>query len=168
MPTAPRESHVLNDAILRAAQDLARRPRERRKVLFVISDGREDGSRAEYGEVLKVLLSNEVSLYAIAVGSSATPGIAQANEIRIPGFGYGNILPKYVSATGGDMFREFSRDAIEDAYRQVTETARNQYTLGYVTKATKASNYRTIEVRVRRPGLRVFAKDGYYPLPPGR
>jgi hypothetical protein len=28
-----------------------------------------------------------------------------------------------------------------------------------------ASTYRTIEVRVKRPGLKVFARDGYYPLP---
>jgi hypothetical protein len=31
-----------------------------------------------------------------------------------------------------------------------------------------AGNYRSIEVRVMRPDLRVFARDGYYPLPPPR
>ena len=38
--TPPREAHVLNDAILRAALDLSKREKTRRKVIFVISDGR--------------------------------------------------------------------------------------------------------------------------------
>src|SRR5215469_10274264 len=39
--TAPQESNVLNDAILRAAQDLSRREKGvRRRIIFVVSDGR--------------------------------------------------------------------------------------------------------------------------------
>src|SRR4051812_47915298 len=56
-------SRVLNDAILEAALDLSRRPRDRRKILFVISDGRESGSMASYAEVLKVLLTRQISVY---------------------------------------------------------------------------------------------------------
>jgi ATP-dependent protease HslVU (ClpYQ) peptidase subunit len=62
------ESHVLNDAVLKAALDLAKRPRERRKVIFIISDGREYRSNASYRDVLKVLLSNNITVYAIGVG----------------------------------------------------------------------------------------------------
>jgi len=166
--TMRRESKVMNDAILAAALDLARRDRNRRKILFVISDGSEYGSRASYGQVLKVLLSNEISVYAINVDSAALPGIRTLEEIHVPRMGYGNILPKYASATGGQIFREFSQDAIEQAYARVTEVARNQYTLGYTTRAKTAGTYRSIEVKVRRGGLRVFAKDGYYPLPTPR
>ncbi|MGC2694491.1 MAG: hypothetical protein WA738_01745, partial [Candidatus Angelobacter sp.] len=49
--TPPREFYVLNDAILRAAQDLSRRDKSRRRIIFVISDGREQGSNAGYDEV---------------------------------------------------------------------------------------------------------------------
>ncbi len=49
--TPPKEAHVLNDAILRAALDLSKRDRTRRKVIFVISDGRELGSGASYNQV---------------------------------------------------------------------------------------------------------------------
>ncbi|HEV2021151.1 MAG TPA: VWA domain-containing protein [Terriglobales bacterium] len=166
--TARRESKVLNDAILAAALDLARRDRNRRKILFVISDGSEYGSRASYGEVLKVLLSHEISVYAINVDSAAIPGVRTLEGIHIPRMGYGNLLPRYASATGGQIFQEFSQDSIEQAYAKVTEVARNQYTLGYTTRATAANTYRSIEVKVRRGGLRVFAKNGYYPLPPTR
>lgn len=163
------ESRVLNDAILMAAQDLAKRARGRRKILFVISDGREDGSRASYQDVMKVLLTNEISLYAIAVGDASIPGYNTLGGVHVPGTGYQNLLPKYAGATGGQVYAEFSREAIEEAYANITEVARNQYTIGYKTGGTAvAGNYRSIEVRVHRGGLRVFARDGYYPLPPQR
>ena len=159
-------SRVMNDAILQAASDLAARPSNRRKVLFVISDGMEKGSRASYSDVLRVLLSKEVAVYGIGVGSAAIPVYGRAERIRIPGLGTGNILSRYANATGGDVFSEGGREAIEAAYQQVTLQARNQYTLGYNTHVSPVSTKRSIEVRVHRPGLKVFAKESYYPLPP--
>jgi hypothetical protein len=88
--------------------------------------------------------------------------------VNIPFSGSGNILPKYASATGGQVFPEFDRDAIERAYSQVTGEARNQYTLGYSTRATPSTDYRSIEVRIHRGGLKVIARDGYFPLPKAR
>lgn len=162
------ESHVLNDAILAAAQDLATRDREHktRKVLFIISNGRELKSDASYSQVLKVLLTQQITVYGVSVGESAIPVYDKLNKIRLPGQGYGDILPKYANATGGQVFSEFSTDAIEQAYNQVTVVAKNQYTLGYTTSDSKLSTYREIEVRVMKPDLQVTARRGYYPLPP--
>jgi len=160
-----REAHVLNDAILAAAQDLATRPRDRRKLIFVISDGKETGSHANYAQVLKVLLSNAISVYGVAVGDSAMPLVRELEKVNAPFSGYGDLLPRYTKYTGGDVFPEFDRNAIENAYAHVTEQARNQYTLGYNAKAGPSNTYRTIEVVVHRPNLKVHAKDGYYPLP---
>lgn len=164
--TAPREFYVLNDAILRAAQDLSKRDKTRRRIIFVISDGREQGSSASYDEVKRILLANNISVYGVGVDTAAIPIYDKANRIRVPGFGTGNILPRYVSDTAGDMMAEFDRQGIEQAYAKIADTARNQYTLGYTTQATKSSAFRTIDVRVLRPNLNVFAKQGYYPLPP--
>jgi hypothetical protein len=100
------------------------------------------------------------------VDTAAMPVYDKLNRVRMPGFGYGNILPRYVSDTAGQMFSEFDRQSIEQAYARITDVARNQYTLGYYTRTTAASAYRKIEVRVHRPNLSVYAKDGYYPLPP--
>ncbi|HUK43305.1 MAG TPA: VWA domain-containing protein [Candidatus Bathyarchaeia archaeon] len=162
------EFHVLNDAILTAAQDLAHRSPTSRKIIFIISDGQEYGSRASYAQVLKVLLTDGIAVYAIGVNTAALPIYDKVAKARIPGFGYSNILPRYVNATGGDVLDEFSKEAIESAYQRITLEARNQYTLGYNTAQRPSSNYRDIEVRVKRPGLEVFAKHGYYPLPPQR
>ena len=94
------------------------------------------------------------------------PSTAGPNACAFRGWEAGNILPRYASATGGDVFSEGGRDAIEAAYQRVTLEARNQYTLGYNTRFTAAGTERTLEVRVHRPGLKVYAKQGYYPLPP--
>jgi VWFA-related protein len=164
----PKDVRVLNDAILRAALDLGKRDRARRKIIFVISDGREYGSRVSYSDVLKVLLSREITVYAIGIESSAMPVYGKLQKLHLPHYGYGDILPRYTGATGGEVFSEFNRDNIELAYARATGDARNQYTLGYTTRATPSSTYRDIEVKVARPGLKVSAKAGYYPLPAGK
>jgi len=165
--TPPREAHVLNDAILRAAVDLSKRERTRRKVIFVISDGRELGSRASYRDVLHVLESRDVQVKAVVVEGGSLPVFRQVGKLHLPLQGYFDLLPKYSSATGGgEVQHELSRNAIEDAYTEITSEARNQYTLGYVPKATAGSSaYRSIEVRVDRKNLKIAAKDRYYPAP---
>lgn len=165
--TPPREAHVLNDAILRAAIDLGKRERTRRKVIFVISDGREMGSQASYRDVLKVLQSRNIQVKAVVVDSGALPVFKQVEKIHLKGQGYDNLLPKYSSATGGgQVFDELSRNAMENAYASITSEARNQYTLGYVPKAAVATSaYRSVEVLVDKKGLKVSAKDGYFSIP---
>jgi VWFA-related protein len=167
--TPPKEAHVLNDAILRAALDLSKREKTRRKVIFVISDGREMGSQASYSDVLKLLLAQGIQVKGVALESAALPIYSKLEKLHLPREGYSNILPKYASATGGgQVFTELSRQAIEEAYAQITSEARNQYTLGYNTRVTASTAYRNIEVRVDRPNLKIYAKDGYYPVPTAR
>jgi VWFA-related protein len=170
--TPPKEAHVLNDAILQAALSLSKRERTRRKIIFVISDGRELGSKASYSDVLRLLLSNEIEVKAVALEAAALPLYGKLERLHLPGQGYGNLLPKYTGATGGGApYTELSRNAIEDAYSQVMSEARNQYTLGYAParpKTPTTSAYRSIEVLVARPGLKISAKDGYYPAPAAR
>ncbi len=168
--TPPRESHVLNDAILRAALDLSKRDRTRRKVIFVISDGREMGSKASYNDVRRLLQTRDIQVRAVVVDSGALPGFRQLGKVHMPGQGTNLILPRYVNATCGEQdLDRLSRNAIEDAYAQITNEARNQYSLGYSPKPTTgASAYRSVEVVVEKRALKVTAKDGYYPTPSAR
>jgi hypothetical protein len=72
--------------------------------------------------------------------------------------GYSDILPKYVNATGGGTVHgELTQADIERAYASAIGDARNQYTLGYSPKSG-IGGYREIEVQVRRPGVKVYAK----------
>ena len=170
--TPPKEAHALNDAILQAALDLSKRDRTRRKIILVISDGREYGSKASYSDVLRLLLTHEIEVKAVAVESAALPLYGKLERLHLPGQGYGNLLPRYTSATGGGSpYNELSRSAIEDIYAQAMSEARNQYTLGYTPtrpKTPTAAAKREIEVRVDRPGLNIYTKDGYYPAPAAR
>ena len=169
--TPPKVARVMNDAILMAARDLSKRDRARRKIIFVISDGREQGSTASYADTLKVLLTQGITVYAVGVEGAAIPVYDKLQRIHIPKtralMGYSDILPKYVSATGGEVYDELAQADIERAYARAIGDARNQYTLGYTPKAG-IGGYRQIEVRVRRPEVKVYAKDGYYPLPTKR
>src|SRR3984957_2032409 len=169
--TPPKEAHVLNDAILRAALDLRTRDRPRRKIIFVISDGRELGRQASYRDVLRLLLSNEIQVKAVELGSAALPVYDKLERLHLPREGYGDILPRYASGTGGDRYADLSRSAIEHIYAQAMSEAGNQYTLGYTParpKTPSAAPYRSIEVVVNRPHLKIYAKDGYYPAPAAR
>ena len=78
--TPPKESHVLNDALVAAALDLGKRDRSRRKVIFIISDGREARSNASYRDTMKVLLSNGIMVYGVAVEGSAIPDTASCRS----------------------------------------------------------------------------------------
>jgi VWFA-related protein len=151
----PNNKHI-NDAIYAAAEQLRDRPREHRKIIFLISDGQNAKNNTHsYKETLKLLLSEDISVYAVGVG--------EANLNRGITFLGNNILAKYAHATGGDIFYGKSRQDLEALYSRVSEQARHQYTLAYSAANTDRSRpYHTIEVRVERPGLILLTRDGYY------
>jgi VWFA-related protein len=164
--TPTQEAHVLNDAILRAALDLGQREKTRRRVILVVSDGQEYGSQASYRDVLRVLETRDIQVQAVVVGGGALPVFRQVGRVHLKMQGFWDLLPKYTRATGGGHVQtELSRNAIEDAYARITSDVRNQYTMGYSVKATPSSIYHSIDVIVDRRGLKVSAKDGYYPAP---
>ncbi len=152
----PNNKHI-NDAIYEAAVQLRDRGRERRKIIFLISDGQNAKNNTHtYDDTLKLLLSADISVYAVGVG--------EANLNRGITFLGNNILAKYAHSTGGDIFYGgISREELEGIYARITEQARNQYTLAYSgAKTDRSKPYHAIEVRVRRPGLSLLTRDGYY------
>jgi len=164
IPIIPHEIHTLNDAILEAANNLAQRGKGRRRIIYVISDGKEHGSTASYKEVVHYLLTNQIAVYGTLVGDSATPVLGFLDKFHLPLVGIDNILPKYTTATGGQLDAELSRNGIERSFAKIAEQVRTEYTLGYNSHhSVYDSRFRQIEVQVLRPGLTVIAKQGYYP-----
>jgi VWFA-related protein len=162
--TIPKEIHTLNDAILAAAKQLSTRPKERRRVIYVISDGKEAGSKATYKEVVRYLQTNNIAVYGTAVGTSALWGEGYISRFHLPFQMYDNRLYGYTVQTGGTLDSELSTNGIERSYAKIAEEARTQYTLGYNSHQPFIDGkYRTIDVRVDRPGLDVIAKKGYFP-----
>ena len=161
----PREAHTLNDAILMAATATTKTAKGRRRIVYVISDGKEYGSTAKQKDVIKYLQTNQVSVYATVVGDSAVPGMGFMDRMHLPLFMRDNVLPAYADATGGQIDNEFRQGGIEKSFARITEEVRTQYTVGYNSHEPFIDGkYRTIEVQVLRPNLTVIAKKGYFPM----
>jgi len=146
-----KSTKALDDAVYEASQLLKDRGRDRRKMIFLISDG-ENGktNHYTYGNAVKELLRYGVTLYSLGVGG----GFYERKFSR---------LQSYAHDTGGDVFYAAKRNSLESLYSRVTEQARNQYTLGYNPRGNdKAKDYHTVEVRVRREGLSILTREGYY------
>ena len=164
--TIPKEVHPLNDAILQAAKALAQQPKQNLRVLYVISDGKESGSKASYKEVVRYLLTNNIVLYGTLVGDSAMWGVGYLDKWHIPLVPTmrDNILPKFALATGGALESQYSENGIQKSFATISSSARTQYFLGYYTHANMMSDkFHKITVVVEAPGLDVTARDGYYP-----
>jgi VWFA-related protein len=160
----PKEPHTLNDAILMAATATTKTGKGRRRIVYVISDGKEYGSKAKFKDVVKYLQTNQVSVYATVVGDSAVPGMGFLDRMHLPLMMRDNILPSYAGETGGQIDNEFRQKGIEQSFARITEEVRTQYTAGYNSHEPFIDGkYRSIEVRVLRPNLTVISKKGYFP-----
>jgi VWFA-related protein len=145
------ETKDLDDAVYAAGEMLKGRGRDRRKIIFLISDGNNSHSNSHtLDQTLQLLLNSDVSVYSISVGHA----FLQKESTR---------LEKYATTTGGDTFYAGKDRGLENLYSSVTEQARNQYTLTFGPQDTnKDTDFHSIEVRVRRPQLDVTARQGYY------
>lgn len=162
----PKEAHPLNDAILYAAEQLASQPVGRRRLIYVISDGRNLRSKASFKEVRDYLLRNSIAVYGTNVGDSALWGIGYFDRMKLPLLQPEDVLPRYALATGGEVDHQLSENGIQNAFVKIAAEARTQYTLGYNSHQAQAlsGSYHTIEVRIEGlSGLQIDAKQGYYP-----
>jgi VWFA-related protein len=172
-PNVPKEVHTLNDAIFEAGKALSRTPTGRRRVIYVVSDGKEYGSKAKFNDVVHYLNANKIAVFGTLVGDSSLPVVGFLDRMHLPLMMRDNYLPAYASATGGFFMGEFLRKGIETSFARIAEEVRTQYTVGYYTHEPFIDGkYRQVEVKVLRPNLTVIAKKGYWPTaeasaPPG-
>lgn len=147
-------SKALDDAVYTAAQLLKDRDpdRKRRKVILLISDGVNNPkvNTNKYDAVIKDLLRYDITVYGVGVGA------AYFNRKF-------ERLAKYAKDSGGDVYYGLKSRDMEELYSRVTEEARNQYTLVYAPAGTdRSAEYHSIEVRVKREGLTILTREGYY------
>jgi VWFA-related protein len=65
--------------------------------------------------------------------------------------------------TGGRMIVVNSQKNLEQAFDQISEELRSQYTLSYYpTNNTKDGKFRKIRVDLNNKDLKVLARKGYY------
>jgi len=152
-----KNTNALNDALFAAGQMLKERGRDRRKMIFLVSEGANSKHNEHtFDETLRSLLFADVSVFSVSVTPTVPVGLSlfqhSASEIE-----------KYATDTGGDTFFASKQRDLERLYSDVTEQARNEYTLAFSPQDIhKEKDYHAIEVRVRRPDLNVTARQGYY------
>jgi VWFA-related protein len=152
-----KKQNALNDAVYQAGQMLQSRGRDRRKIVFVVSDGNNGGRNTHtFEQTLRLLLDSDISVYSISVVHTVPVGksLLQKGESE---------LDRYASNTGGDTFYGSKEDDLERLYSSLTEQARNEYTLTFAPDdVPPGRDYHEIEVRVRRPDLTIETRHGYY------
>ncbi|HEY3974138.1 MAG TPA: VWA domain-containing protein [Candidatus Sulfotelmatobacter sp.] len=148
-------STALYDAIIGAADHLNQTSPLQKKVLLVVTDGRDNASQATFQQVLRKLQQkNGPVLYMIAL---------EQNEWRNDRDRQSLITLS--AQTGGAAFFPASVDEIQSIASSIARDIRSQYVIGYhSSNPHTAGVYHSIEVHATEGStpLRVATRTGYY------
>lgn len=151
---------AVNDAIYKAAQELAKRP-EKRKAIVVLSDGQDNMSKYSSGKALKAAIAASATIYTVDMSSPGNGGSAAMNQ-RILSIG---SLKNFAEKSGGKFISTPGGAGLRDAFKSIVQEMGNQYTLGYQpTNTAHDGKYRAIELKVTKPNAQVRTRKGYNAL----
>jgi VWFA-related protein len=122
-----------------------------RKALVIITDADDQGSKVRLEEAIEAAQRNDTVVHILLVHDS--------------GYGFRpDVAHKLTEETGGRSIEVSSEKRIEEAFDQISEELRTQYTLGYYpTNASKDGKYRKIKVEMADKSNKVLTRKGYYP-----
>ena len=163
-PNESTRGTALYDAIVSAARGLAGQPG--RKALIVLSDGYDTSSTASISAAIETAQRSDALVYAIRfldrdVFAFQVPASQGGSPVPREGR---KALERIAKETGGGYFDLTAAESLDKIYARIEDELRNQYSLGFTSAGGKSpSGYRKIHVSVKRKGLTVQARDGYYP-----
>jgi Ca-activated chloride channel family protein len=144
---------ALYDALATGIEHLKAGTRDR-KVLVVLSDGGDNASRRSLDDVLGIAQRSNATIYTIGIYDEDNPD-------RNP-----RALRRIADLSGGRAFFPQSLEAMEQAWGEIAEAIRSQYTIGYLsTNSSRDGAFRKVQITAGRNGrrdLRVAARDGYF------
>jgi VWFA-related protein len=144
---------LLFDSIVDASTDIMKK-QQGRKALIVLSDGGENGSDATISDSIEAAQRAETLIYTILFSDGsygANPGIMQ----------------RLAKETGGGYFEVSKKLTIDQVFALIQEDLRNQYSIGFVSdRPTAVSEFRKIQLTLKKPGLVVQSRDRYWAGPP--
>jgi Ca-activated chloride channel family protein len=144
---------VLNDAILRAAEELSHRP-EKRRAIVVLSDGYDTKSSASMEKAMAAALNSGVTIYTVDMSSIDTNLQARSQAA--------GALRGFASKSGGRYIATPGGQAMRDAFAGIVEELGNQYTIAYQpSNHARDGHWREIDVKLARSELSVRARKGY-------
>jgi Ca-activated chloride channel homolog len=164
--TEPKGSTSLYNAVYVALKEFGRQAHDtsgvRRQAIAVLSDGEDTASVVSFDDVMALAKRTGVSIYTIALQSSAAALRSGAGPKRQ--FSDAEYAMKSLAQeTGAQSFFPASVHQLKNVYDTITAELMTQYSLGYSpTNARNDGRYRRIVVRVgTNPNYRPRTRTGY-------
>jgi VWFA-related protein len=141
---------VFYDAVYLACHDqLAQQPG--RRALIIITDAQDEGSRVKIQDAIEAAQRSDTVVHILLVAD--------------PHFGGGNeaAAKKLTDETGGRTIVVRSEKRLEEAFDDISEELRSQYSIAYYsTNTLHDGTYRKIKLDTTRKDLDVLTRRGYY------
>ncbi|MEK6320150.1 MAG: VWA domain-containing protein [Acidobacteriota bacterium] len=157
------EDTRLYDCADEAVVALEKRP-EKRRAILLISDGWDTASsKASFDSVIKKALAAGIIFYSIdLIDDNSRIG----STSYVLGLRRGQSeMKEFASQTGGRYIYSPQGDKLEEAFTNIVDELRNQYTLTYYpTNQKRDGRWRKLGVGLSRPGLTTRARKGYWAL----
>jgi Ca-activated chloride channel family protein len=123
-----------------------------KKAIVLLSDGQDYGSHYKFEQALDYARRSNVAIYSVGI---ALP----SNDIEIR-----SKLQKLADETGGHYFFVGVASELGKVFEQVEKELRSQYLLAYQSpQQSKGGKFRSVEVKMSRPGLDAKTIRGYFP-----
>jgi VWFA-related protein len=121
-----------------------------RKAIVIVTDAQDEGSKVRLEEAIEAAQRTDTVVHILLVADphfGGNPGVAH----------------KITEETGGRMIVANSEKHLAEAFDQISEELRSQYTLGYYPSNTSHDGkFRKIKVEMSDHDLKVLARKGYY------
>ena len=155
---------VLYDAVYLAASEKLKNE-VGRKVLVVITDGVDEGSRLPISDALMAAQKADAVIYSIEYEDPGAYG--RGWGISLGGGAGASALHKLSDETGGHVYRVDRRNTLEVVFKELQDEMRSQYSIGYTPlNDNKDGSYRKLDIKLANKDLKAQARKGYYAIKP--
>jgi VWFA-related protein len=121
-----------------------------RKAIVIVTDAQDEGSKVRLEEGVESAQRTDTVVHILLVGDSR--------------FGINSgVAHKITEETGGRSIYVNNEKHLGEAFDQISEELRSQYTVGYYPSNTsRDGKFRKIKVDMNNHDLKVLARKGYY------
>jgi VWFA-related protein len=130
----------------------------RRRAIVLLSDGDDTASLVNFDDVVDLAERSNIVVYSIGLRSNF-PLFRNSNRNAVSGE---FALRRFAMQTGGRVVYPTTDRELEAAYSDIRSELANQYVLAYESPPGIPRIWRTISVRVNRPGVIARTRPGYY------
>lgn len=158
----PRSNTALYDAVYLGVERVTRGTHQK-KAMLIISDGQDNASRYNFGEVRRLMKESDVVTYAVGIMDGGDAGSVLGMQGQA-------FLDELTSVSGGKSFYPQSDVEMDEIFERIALELRHQYSIGYTPKNFEPDGkWRKVKVKVKPPRglprLTVRHREGYYATP---